>query len=76
MAVTPSNMLPLGTKSPDFCLLDTRTGKELLLDELKSESATVIMFICNHCPYVMHIQNKPAEAVREYQKKISANMLI
>lgn len=69
MALTPSNMLPLGTKAPDFCLFDTRTGKKLSLNELKSDIATVIMFICNHCPYVIHIQDKIAEVAREYQKK-------
>lgn len=68
MALTPSSMLPLGTKAPEFCLLDTRTGKELSLDELKSDIATVIMFICNHCPYVIHIRNKLAEIAQEYQK--------
>jgi len=52
MARTPSNMLPLGTLAPDFTLLDTVSGKTVSLDELKSDKATVIMFICNHCPFV------------------------
>ncbi|HTM63674.1 MAG TPA: thioredoxin family protein [Gammaproteobacteria bacterium] len=69
MAETPSNMLPLGTKAPDFQLLDTRTNQELTLDELKSNIATVIMFICNHCPYVKHIQNMLTETATSYQKK-------
>lgn len=69
MAVTPSNMLPLGTIAPQFTLLDTRSGKELTLDELKSDKATVIMFICNHCPYVKHIQDELVDFVKTYQDK-------
>lgn len=55
MAETPSTMLPLGTLAPDFKLLDTRTGNSLSLQEIKSSIATVIMFICNHCPYTYSI---------------------
>jgi thiol-disulfide isomerase/thioredoxin len=79
MAKTPSTMIPLGTKAPDFKLLDTLSGKELSLQELKSPIATVIMFICNHCPYVKHIQLKLIEVAKTYQAKgisfiaISAN---
>lgn len=69
MAETASNMLPLGTKAPEFHLLDTLSDKELSLDELKSNIATVIMFICNHCPYVKLIQDKLAAIAREYQAK-------
>lgn len=69
MAETPSNMLPLGTKAPDFTLVDTRNGKPVSLQQAKSDKATVIMFLCNHCPYVKHIQNKLVEVVNAYQKK-------
>jgi peroxiredoxin len=70
MAVTPSNMLPLGTLAPDFNLPDTRKNGELVsLHSAKSKIATVIMFICNHCPYVKHIQSKLTETAKEYQKK-------
>ncbi len=69
MAVTPSSMLPLGTPAPNFNLPDTVSGKTLSLNELKSPIGTVIMFICNHCPYVKHIQTKLVETVREYQAK-------
>jgi len=51
MARAPFNMLPLGTPAPDFKLPDTVSGT-VSLDELKSDKATVIMFICNHCPFV------------------------
>jgi thiol-disulfide isomerase/thioredoxin len=69
MAVTPSNMLPLGTPAPDFKLLDTVSDKELSLDDLKSNTATVIMFLCNHCPFVKLIQHKLTEIARIYQAK-------
>ena len=55
MAMTPSNMVPLGTQAPNFSLPDTISGKKYQLQELKGNKATVIMFICNHCPFVIHI---------------------
>lgn len=66
MAETPSNMIPLGTKAPDFCLPDTISDRELCLQELHGNVATVIMFICNHCPFVKHIQNELVSIGREY----------
>src|SRR5690606_15792901 len=69
MALTPSSMLPLGTIAPDFRLMDARTNQYCTLDELKSDVATVIMFLCNHCPYVKHIQTKLTETAQSYQKK-------
>jgi len=64
-----SNMLPLGTKAPDFKLTDTITGEIRTLDELKSEKATLIMFICNHCPYVKHVNKGLVELSRDYSGK-------
>lgn len=69
MSLTASNMMPLGTKAPDFTLPDTISGKMLSLQQLKSPIATVVMFICNHCPFVQHIQTKLVEVSAEYQKK-------
>lgn len=69
MAETPSTMIPLGTKAPDFKLLDTCSGKLVSLQELKSSVATVIMFICNHCPYVIHIQKHLVAFANVYQKR-------
>lgn len=66
MSLTASNMLPLGTKAPDFTLFDVISEKSLTLDELKSEVATVIMFICNHCPYVKHIQPELVRMAEDY----------
>ena len=79
MALTSSTMLPLGTKAPDFELLDTGSGKLRDLQGLKSPKATVIMFICNHCPYVKHVQKQLILLAKDYQPRgiafigISAN---
>lgn len=69
MARTPSNMLPLGTESPDFELFDTVSGQILSLAELKGENGTVVMFICNHCPFVIHVNPEISRLAKEYQKK-------
>ncbi len=69
MAETTSSMMALGFKAPDFHLLNVRMNKVLSLHELKSPIATVIMFICNHCPYVIHIQTKLVEIAKKYQEK-------
>lgn len=66
MALTPSNMLPLGTSAPDFKLLDVIDNQEKSLKELSSNTATVIMFICNHCPFVKHIQNELVMLANDY----------
>jgi thiol-disulfide isomerase/thioredoxin len=69
MALTPSSMLPLGTVAPDFILPDTVSGKELSLSNLKSNIATVIFFICNHCPFVKHIQTQLAQVAKDYKSQ-------
>lgn len=69
MAATPSKMIPLGTKAPDFTLPDVVSGKMMSLNELKSQKATVIMFICNHCPYVKHVNHELVRLARDYQPK-------
>jgi len=79
MALTPSAMIPLGTTAPDFTLTDTISNQLVHLAEIKSNIATVIMFICNHCPYVKHIQVALVELANQYIPKgitfvaISAN---
>lgn len=69
MARTPSNMLPLGTKAPNFELLDTVSDKKLSLEELKGPKGTVVMFICNHCPFVIHVNPMIVKLAKEYQQK-------
>ena len=69
MARTPSNMLPLGTTAPDFSLYDTVSGNTLSLNELKGEQATVVMFICNHCPFVIHVNKQLVKVANDYTPK-------
>jgi peroxiredoxin len=69
MAATPSTMMPLGTTAPDFTLPDTVTGRMMSLQELRSDQATVIMFICNHCPFVKHVQHELVKLASNYQSK-------
>lgn len=69
MAVTLSNMMELGTKAPHFALMDTVSNKMVALDDIQSEVATVVLFICNHCPYVKHINSKLVEIANKYQAK-------
>ena len=59
-------MMPLGTKAPDFTLPDTVSGKNVSLEDVKSDVGTVVMFICNHCPYVVHIEDELAAVAEEY----------
>ncbi len=61
-----STMLPLGTPAPDFDLTDTISGNQVSLDSLADHKALVVMFICNHCPYVKHIQQGLAEFGNDY----------
>lgn len=66
MSLTASNPFPIGSKAPDFKLPDTVSGKVLSLSELQSDKATVIMFICNHCPYVKHINGGLVALANQY----------
>jgi len=65
MALTPSTMLPLGTAAPDFKLPDTN-GKIVSPADFKDKSALLVLFICNHCPYVKHIRTGLAQLARDF----------
>ena len=69
MAATLSTMMPIGTIAPAFELLDTVSGQLLSLAELKGDKATLIMFICNHCPYVLHINDELVKIAKKYQQQ-------
>ena len=69
MARTPSTMVALGTKAPDFVLPDTASGKDLFLKDIKGERATMIMFICNHCPFVKHVNAELVRLANDYKNK-------
>ena len=62
-------MLELGTKAPDFNLPDTVSDKTVSLDDIASDQATVVMFLCNHCPYVIHVNPEIVRVVKDYQAK-------
>ncbi|STX29163.1 putative thiol-disulfide isomerase and thioredoxins family [Legionella beliardensis] len=66
MAKTPSKMIPLGSQAPLFCLLDVVSGQPIRLNKSPSVKGTVIMFICNHCPYVKHIQKGIVQLANDY----------
>jgi peroxiredoxin len=69
MARTPSNMIPLGTSVPSFNLPDTVSGKNYSFDDLKGSKASVIMFICNHCPFVKHVNDGIVSLANDYLSK-------
>lgn len=69
MALTESNMLDLGIKAPDFNLPDTISGKNISLADVATDKATVVMFICNHCPYVIHVNEEVVRLANEYKAK-------
>jgi peroxiredoxin len=75
MALTPSTMLALGTAAPDFRLPDTG-GKMVALGDFKSTPALAVLFICNHCPYVKHIQAGLAQFGRDYKGRGAAIVAI
>lgn len=62
-------MLPLGTTAPDFNLLDTVSGKTLNFSQIKGNKGTVVMFICNHCPFVKHVNGEIAQLAKDYKDK-------
>jgi len=68
MAKTPSTMLALGTRAPDFRLPDTE-GAVVSRDDSATAPGLLVMFLCNHCPYVQHIRGGLADCAREYRAK-------
>jgi thiol-disulfide isomerase/thioredoxin len=69
MARTLSTMVTLGTKAHDFLLPDTVSGIKLSLNDIKGEIGTMIMFICNHCPFVKHVNPELVKLANDYKNK-------
>jgi len=69
MARTPTFQISLGFTAPDFTLPDVVSGKQVSLSELKGEKATVVMFICNHCPFVIHVEDELVRLANDYLNK-------
>ena len=66
MAGTPSNMLPLGTKAPEFALRNAVDGSAVTLKDFEGSEALLVMFICNHCPFVIHVRDELARLASDY----------
>ncbi|MBL8990093.1 MAG: thioredoxin family protein [Phycisphaerae bacterium] len=69
MAAIPSAMIPLGTPCPAFELPDTVSGRAVRLQDFDGSPALLVMFICNHCPFVKHIRDELARLGREYRSR-------
>lgn len=67
MALTSSTMLPLGTKAPAFSLLNTVTGNIDSYADVCGTKGTIIMFICNHCPFVLHVNEEIIRVAHDYR---------
>jgi peroxiredoxin len=70
MALKESNMLPLGTEAPNFSLPDTVSGETLTYQQVsEGKKGMLVMFICNHCPYVIHVNPELKRIADEYSEK-------
>lgn len=67
MARTPSNMLPLNTVAPEFYLKDTFSSHSYSFADLKGSKGTLVMFICNHCPFVLHVIDEIVRIANDYR---------
>ena len=66
MVETPSTMLPLGTALPELSLVDAASGRSVSADDLADRSARLVMFICNHCPFVKHVVGELGRLAEDY----------
>ncbi len=69
MSRTESTMLPLGTPCPEFSLPDVVSGRTISLKDFETKEVLLVMFICPHCPYVIHVQEEIASFGRDYAQK-------
>lgn len=69
MALTPSRMVPLGTKAPNFSLPDVVSEKKVSLETFSGKKALLVIFICKHCPYVQHVKKELARLGKDYVQK-------
>jgi peroxiredoxin len=66
MAITPSTMLDLGTPAPPFSLPDVTTGGIVSLEDFEGRKALLVIFLCVHCPYVIHVREELARLGKDY----------
>ncbi|MBI1266960.1 MAG: redoxin domain-containing protein [Cryomorphaceae bacterium] len=82
MALTPTSQIPLGFKAPDFSLQDVTSKEIITFEDIRGKNGSVVMFICNHCPYVVHLIDALVQLANDYQVKdigfvaISANDIV
>lgn len=69
MAATETLQIPLGFLAPDFSLHDTVSGNTLSFEHIRGDKGTLVMFICNHCPYVIHVKEELVRLAKVYQPK-------
>jgi peroxiredoxin len=69
MALTPTKPIPLGFQAPAFKLPNVISEKKTTFDDIRGQKGTLVMFICNHCPYVVHVINELVSIGREYMPK-------
>lgn len=67
MSLTPSNMLPLGTKAPDFLLPASNFNRNISFEEIRGKKGTLVIFMCNHCPYVLHVIEEIVMIANDYR---------
>lgn len=69
MVQTASRMLALGTRAPEFALPDAVTGRTVSLPDFLEDPALLVMFICNHCPFVIHVRDEFARLERDFRER-------
>lgn len=69
MVAVPSTMLPLGTRVPDFSLVNAVDGRKVSPADVRDRQALLVMFICNHCPYVKHVMKEIGRVAADYRPK-------
>ena len=70
MSLTPSNQINIGSEAPTFSLPDVSTQKTVSFNDVRGENGTVVMFICNHCPFVQLIEDELAEIAADYEGEV------
>ena len=69
MALTESTMVDIGTTAPPFALTDTLSGAKLDFEDVRGKKGTLVLFICNHCPYVIHTIDALVDVANDYEGK-------
>lgn len=76
MVMTPSTMLDLGTRAPDFSLPEPAAGATVSLGDFDESTGLLVMVLSNHCPFVKHIADELATFAREYASRGIASVAI